>query len=1288
MPVCAVGGRALQPSAIMATTPEMALYSVTLEQPSAISTCVVGKLARRSPRGISSDVISSYMQHHRPARAICPPCRPFLTDVRLLCVWVGVLATAGNFSAPRSGEIAVSRGRVIELLRPDAAGRLRSVCVTDVFGLVRSMSPFRLQGSSRDYLVVGSDSGRIVVLQFNPERGAWDKVQQETYGKTGCRRIVPGEYLAVDPRGRAVLIGAVEKQKLVYVLNRDDKARLAIASPLEAHKGHTICFDVVGVDVGFENPIFACLEVDYADADVDPTGEAAAETPKLLTYYELDLGLNNVTRRWSEETERSANLLMPVPGGSDGPSGVLVCSENWITYKHEGATDVRTPLPRRFSMPDSRGLLITSFTMHKQRGLFFFLAQSELGDLYKVSLDYTEDLVVTNVHVQYFDTVAPANDLAIVVHNKAGYLFAASEFSNHGFYQFLQLGDEGGVRASAVTAAEGEAVAVPMFNPRPLTNLGLVDELTSLSPVTGLHISDLAGDGTPQLYTLCGRGTRSSLRVLRHGLPVSEIAVADLPSAPAAVFTVKGALGDPNDRFIVVSYTNATQTLSIGETVEEVEDSGLKNDARTLALTLLADGSTVQVHTGAIRLVTESGADPTEWTGSTGSIVIVAAATNTRQIAIAQRDHIISYFEYDDSAGLPRDPEEVQLSDTAAEVVALDLAPVPEGSLRCPYLAVALADQTVRLLSLEPHNLMEMVALQVLSAPASSVCLAPMSVGAGLDTSMFLCVGLENGVFMRTRVDDVSGELSDTRTRFLGVRPVSLERVQVAGSTAVLALSARPWLCYGYAGRFHTTPLSYSALQHGANFCSEVCPEGVVGIANDQLCVISVDRQGGLFNESVVPLTYTPRRMCVHPASGYVITVETDHDSFNMAERAAALEAAGDVPASSAGAGGAGGEYEEEEETPEARLSRVGAPLPPAPGKWASCVRILSPTTGETLYCADLEDNEAAFSVTTCVFHDRGGEVFLLVGTAKDMSLHPRKVGEGFIRVYRFVETDSTVDLVLLHKTAVEDVPYAMCEFNGRVLIGVGSVLRIYDMGKKKLLKKCENRTLPTFISGIKTMGDRIFVSDMAESMHFVKYKRGDNVLVVFADDSTPRHVVASVILDKNTVACGDKFGNIAILRLPSDVSDDVNNPSSKRLMWEQGFLNGAPNKLNTLCMFYVGEVVTAMEKTSLPGGAECILYTTVMGTIGALLPVGSREEFEFFAHLEVLMRKEAPSLVGRDHMSFRSYFLPVKNVLDGDLCERFAALSHEQQTEIAEALSRKPGEVLKKLEDVRNKII
>lgn len=133
--------------------------------------------------------------------------------------------------------------------------------------------------------MVGSDSGRFTVLEYNKEKNKMETVQLETFGKSGCRRIVPGEYLAVDPKGRAAMIGASEKQKLVYVFNRDSAANLTISSPLEAHKSHTIVFAIAAVDCGFDNPIFAAIELDYADAD--QVGVASLETIFLTIVHLL-----------------------------------------------------------------------------------------------------------------------------------------------------------------------------------------------------------------------------------------------------------------------------------------------------------------------------------------------------------------------------------------------------------------------------------------------------------------------------------------------------------------------------------------------------------------------------------------------------------------------------------------------------------------------------------------------------------------------------------------------------------------------------------------------------------------------------------------------------------------------------------------------------------------------------------------------------------------------------------------------------------------------------------------
>ena len=52
------------------------------------------------------------------------------------------------------------------------------------------------------------------------------------------------------------------------------------------------------------------------------------------------------------------------------------------------------------------------------------------------------------------------------------------------------------------------------------------------------------------------------------------MAVSDLPGSPNAVWTVRRSIHEEYDSYIIVSFVNATLVLSIGETVEEVTDSG------------------------------------------------------------------------------------------------------------------------------------------------------------------------------------------------------------------------------------------------------------------------------------------------------------------------------------------------------------------------------------------------------------------------------------------------------------------------------------------------------------------------------------------------------------------------------------------------------------------------------------------------------------------------------------------------------------------------------------------
>ncbi|MGH0133154.1 UNVERIFIED_CONTAM: hypothetical protein FKN15_061304 [Acipenser sinensis] len=915
---------------------------------------------------------------------------------------------------------------------------------------------------------------------------------------------------------------------------------------------------------------------------------------------------------------------------------------------------------------------------HKTKSMFFFLAQTEQGDIFKVTLE-TDEEMVTEIRLKYFDTIPVATSMCVL---KTGFLFVSSEFGNHYLYQIAHLGDddEEPEFSSAMPLEEGDTF---FFQPRPLKNLVLVDEQESLSPIMSCQIADLANEDTPQLYVACGRGPKSTLRV-------SEMAVSELPGNPNAVWTVRRHIEDEFDAYIIVSFVNATLVLSIGETVEEVTDSGFLGTTPTLSCSLLGEDALVQVYPDGIRHI-RADKRVNEWK-TPGKKTIVRCAVNQRQVVIALTGGELVYFEMDPSGQLNEYTERKEMS---ADVVCMSLANVPPGEQRSRFLAVGLVDNTVRIISLDPSDCLQPLSMQALPAQPESLCIVEMGGTEKQDELgekgsigfLYLNIGLQNGVLLRTVLDPVTGDLSDTRTRYLGSRPVKLFRVRMQGQEAVLAMSSRSWLSYSYQSRFHLTPLSYETLEYASGFASEQCPEGIVAISTNTLRILALEKLGAVFNQVAFPLQYTPRKFVIHPETNNLILIETDHNAYTEATKAQRKQQMAEEMVEAAG-------EDERELAAEMAAAFLNENLPEAifgapkagSGQWASLVRLINPIQGATLDLVQLEQNEAAFSVTVCKFANGGEDWYVLVGVARDLILNPRSVGGGFIYTYRLVSGGEKLEF--MHKTPVEDVPSAIAPFQGRVLISIGKLLRIYDLGKKKLLRKCENKHVPNLITGIYPMGHRVIVTDVQESLFWIRYKRNENQLIIFADDTHPRWLTTACLLDYDTMASADKFGNISIVRLPQNTNDDVDeDPTGNKALWDRGLLNGASQKAEVIMNYHIGETVLSLQKTTLiPGGSESLVYTTLSGGIGILVPFTSHEDHDFFQHLEMHMRSEYPPLCGRDHLSFRSYYFPVKNVIDGDLCEQFNSMDPNKQKSVSEELDRTPPEVSKKLEDIRTR--
>jgi len=448
---------------------------------------------------------------------------------------------------------------------------------------------------------------------------------------------------------------------------------------------------------------------------------------------------------------------------------------------------------------------------------------------------------------------------------------------------------------------------------------------------------------------------------------------------------------------------------------------------------------------------------------------------------------------------------------------------------------------------------------------------------------------------------------------------------------------------------------------------SHISPSFLNGIVVQRLTlhrIFTIQELGKNLIQKSIPLKHTPKRLVKHPDQPYFYTIESDNNTLPPDLQA-------QLVAQSSSVNG------------EAKV------LPPdvfghprANGRWASCISVVDPLGEEpqVLETIDITGNEAAVSSAVVSFASQEGESFLIVGTGLNMVMNPRSFTEGAIHVYRFHEDGRGLEFI--HKTVVEEPPLALIPFQGRLLAGIGKTLRIYDLGLKQLLRKSQAEVAPQLIVSLQTQGNRIVVGDVQQGVSYVVYKSDTNKLIPFVDDSINRWATCLTMVDYESVACGDKFGNISILRCPEKASVEADEPGSEiQLTHARDYLHGTPSRLTLMAHFYAQDLPTSITKTNLVvGGQDVLLWSGLQGTIGVFIPFVSREDVDFFQALEIHMRSEDAPLAGRDHLIYRSYYVPVKGVIDGDLCERFSLLPNDKKQMIAGELDRSVREIERKI--------
>ncbi|AET38670.1 U2 snRNP complex subunit RSE1 Ecym_3168 [Eremothecium cymbalariae DBVPG len=1204
-------------------------------------------------------------------------------------------------------------------------GTLYCVMRQPMFATILCMETLVVE--NRTFLILVSDSGNLTICNFVYRDGKCrlETLSNEPMGRSGVRRLSPQTYLSVNPQGRCLMLSAMERNKVCYLIDfRGDE--LQVSSPLEANRPNFVTIQTVCCDVGFDNPLFASLEIDLVDKS------------RYLFFYMLDLGLKHVAKL-SEYVlhDSTASFIVAVPnlepygivtkqntydeGNTDEIIPfVIVCFENYISLRDlNGMYDINVQIPTR---RDAQRTLITACTVHKLRNDFFVLLQSNYGDLYKVRILPDNKDKSPTMLISYFDTIPHAEKFHIF---KNGYMFSNSELGNSYLYLFENLGEES-EQNTLTSHMPGKRLLIEPHDE--LENLSVADKLDLINPVTSSHVSEAVP------LTVITK-TLGATKTLKAGIELEEIISSRLPSTPLDIWTT--ALNNSKfHRLLFLALPKSTMILKIADgTVEELElemnPFSLSED-RTLLIGSMGAQSIIQVCENKLIQVAALSGDKyiskLEWFPPAGIRILDATCSNT-QLVLALSNNEIVYFEIGTNDSLNELQDRIELEDT---INGLSVA----NGMRSNYLVVVCGDTSVKVYSLkmdDQNNFFEVVSMQALTSSANSIKLVSSN------DSLCLHIGLASGVYVRSRLDKHDGQLFDVRTKYLGSKPVDIsflpqmfpfisdeeeedeeeeenndkDRISSGTNTATLSCvilhSNKTWVSYELDSVRLVRPLILArsqSLKKVAPFTSnEIKLNGFCSISSAGTLVIG---RLGKFNtlETWFELN---AQYGDDTTSNNLKQLEESDDEQNEQDRNGSIEKMHKMK------------------------TYFGRCIVPDIDD-ENLLYIVDNYKSENFWKIYLMKNElyyknivseenyqkiSDYQVISAVIIRFGQDLRCLVVSTRDNKLVTFQIQITKKNQFRYFQ------LIHVHDTPIDEQVHAMVAFGDKILVPISNALVLYGMGKKRLLKKSITLMPPSItkvVSLDQWKSQRIAVGDIHESVTLFHFDKPKNMFIPVADDTVKRHVTTLRFLDECTVIGGDRFSNIWVLRLPLQCDKLIKEDFEGHLQVAVSHISKNIKECNfkwkLLNHFYLNDIPISLQTVSSAQFSDRtnIIYTGLQGTVGCIIPLITRREVELFESVEQVMRdadylfyleqeerfsvaavdideyeeslgandtylrkkqkKHVPegaySTVGRDILSYRSYYNPVRHVIDGDLCERFFTLHAREKKFLVSKLESK----------------
>ncbi|CAO3646398.1 unnamed protein product [Cunninghamella blakesleeana] len=769
-------------------------------------------------------------------------------------------------------------------------------------------------------------------------------------------------------------------------------------------------------------------------------------------------------------------------------------------------------------------------------------------------------------------------------------------------------------------------------------NLQVIENYPSLGPITDFCVVDLDKQGQPQLITCSGASKNSSLRIIRSGVGLNQLATIEI-SGVKDTWTLRESFLDKFSNILMMTFVNETRLIQLkdNDIIPLLQYSAFNLNQRTIAAGNMIDDVMIQITERSIRLMT-CGIDGIlldEWfpPPSTSSNITLASINPTQCVVSIGFGHLIAFTIQDRKLTIVG---QVQLEQ---EISCIDIAPI-DSPVTKPYSSSVIA-----------VGLWRQVGVRLIRFDSSLACIAsedlpgmvtPRSIiMTRLEDICYLIIALGDGQVYNFKFDSHQGRLWDKKRSFLGKLPIILSNFISNGITHVFAASDKPSVIHSRNQKLVYSNVNLKDVRCATSFNSPYFPDAVALTTPDGVIIGQMEEIQKL-HITKIPTLDTPRRIVYQETTHTfgVITEKMTSEPFTSQSTTGGFELLDDQNFS--------------------LMDRI--------------------------YFKQYERPLAAASIT----YDQ--DEYYVIGTGRDSDAF-ESTSSGRILVLKVTTQHSTSSstlsienkqkLTLISQTRTQGMVEQIRAFKDKVIACIHGKLVIYEWKLQnnipQLVIICSHH-LSSITESIAIHGDNILVGDMLASVTALKYDNNKQPPVIeeIGADEVVREVTALEALSDTLAIGAERDGHLFVIERIVNSANDLS--SNANLSIEDPLLE-------TVSEWNLGDVIQKFQfgslgnidpdlKSSTPTSSallsSSLLFVTVNGAIGIVADL-TEERYRLLWHMQNNMTKVIKSIGGFNHTDWRNIAVTLERkeersyFIDGDLIESFLDLTPQQMQQVIE---------------------